>query len=267
MRPHRSGLVTLLTDFGLQDPFVGIMKGVILGLEPTLRLIDLTHGIAPQDVLHGALALESAWRYFPPGTVHVAVVDPGVGSARHPLLVEAGGHAFVGPDNGLLEAAFQADPHARAYILSHAAHRLPVVSRTFHGRDIFAPAAAHWQRGVEGPAFGPALAQPRRLAWSPPRAIPGGYEGEILGADVYGNLLTTLPGSLLKQAPVWRVKVSDQLLPVVQTYADVEVGALLALEGSTGRLELSVREGSAAERLGLVRHSPVMLEAATVDEG
>lgn len=265
MQMQRSGVVTLLTDFGHQDPYVGIMKGVILNIAPALRLIDLTHGIVAQDVQQGALALESAWRYFPEGTVHLAVVDPGVGSVRHPLLIEAAGHAFVGPDNGLLEAAFQADPHARAYVLSHPAYRLERVSRTFHGRDLFAPAAAHWSKGVPGEAFGPLLPSPVRQAFSTPYAIPGGYQGEIIGVDVYGNLLTNLSGALLRQAPVWRVRVAERMVPVVQTYADVAPGALLALEGSTGRLELSVREGSAAALLEVGRHVPVILEAAELE--
>lgn len=260
------GIVTLLTDFGLQDPYVGIMKGVMLSILPTLRLVDLTHGISPQSIAGGALALEASWRWFPPGTVHLVVVDPGVGSARRGLLVEAGGHFFVGPDNGVLESALawrsETGAVPQLFRLDAAEYRLPVVSRTFQGRDVFAPAAAHCAGGVKPEAFGSPVLDPLRLPLQAPEPIPGGWQGIVLGSDVYGNLVTNLTQALLVQAPVWQVRVGGLRIPVVETYSSVASGELLAVVGSTGRLELSVNGGSARSALGLPVGAPVMLEPA-----
>lgn len=264
-RPN--GIVTLLTDFGLQDPYVGIMKGVMLGIHSPMQLVDITHGIAPQWVMGGALALAAAWPYFPSGTVHLVVVDPGVGSARRGMVVEAAGQLFVGPDNGVLESALAwtsaEGEGARAYLLEAQAFRLARVSRTFHGRDIFAPAAAYAASGVAPAAFGPLITAPVRLAFPHPTAMASrqgaGWTGSILSADVYGNLITNLGVECLSGSGVWRVMVGEQELPLVETYASVPKGALLALVGSTGRVELSVNGGSAEKVLGLTVGSEVQL--------
>src|SRR5262249_20068524 len=173
-----SGVVTLLTDFGLDDAYVGTLKGVVLGINPRARLVDLAHTVPPQDVRRGALLLEAAWRFFPRGTVHLAVVDPGVGTARRPIVVQASGHYFVGPDNGLLGFCFDL-PDARGVVLANPRFQRRPVSPTFHGRDVFAPAAAHCSRGTRLAALGPPLRSPVRLPRSTPRRPGARVEGEV----------------------------------------------------------------------------------------
>ncbi len=241
--------ITLLTDFGTADGYVAEMKGVILALAPELRIVDATHDIPPQDVELGRLSLARYWRRFPLGTVHLAVVDPGVGSARAAIAVESGGHFFVGPDNGLLSPA----------LLSRDARvvRLPVpesASRTFHGRDVFAPAAAALATGTPleflGEPFPAALV--RRTPPARQRA-DGAVEGQVIAIDRFGNAITNLvarPGEL---------EVNGRRLPIVETFAAASEGMPFALAGSGGLLEIAVRDGSAAARLGLARNVAVVL--------
>ena len=250
-----SGIVTLLTDFGVEDPYVGIVKGVILAINPAARLVDLTHAIPPQDVRRGALALEAAYRFFPPGTVHLAVVDPGVGGPRRPLAVRADGHVFVGPDNGLLGfCAEQAG--ARAVALTdpryYRAGRRGV-SRTFHARDIFAPVAGHCSRGVTLDRLGSPVSRVVRLAPARPRRAGGRVVGEVLLADRFGNLLTNVSAGDLGAAPAaCRLSVAGRRIDgLVSRYGDRPVGALGALSDSSGRVEIFVRDGSARARLGV----------------
>jgi S-adenosylmethionine hydrolase len=250
-----SGIVTLLTDFGTDDAYVGIVKGVILAVNPTARIVDLTHAIPPQDVRRGALALEAAYRFFPPGTVHLAVVDPGVGGARRPLAVRADGHVFVGPDNGLL--GFCAGrPGARAVALTESRYYRAGrrgVSRTFHARDIFAPVAGHCSRGVPLRRLGPAVRRLVRLETPAPRRVAGRVVGEVLLADRFGNLLTNVTATDLPAPPsACRLTVAGRRVPgLVSRYGDRPVGALGALIESSGRVEIFVREGSALARLGV----------------
>ncbi len=250
--PAPSGIVTLLSDFGLEDPYVAQMKGVVLTINPAARLVDLTHGVPPQDILRGALALEAAYRYFPAGTVHLAVVDPGVGGARRPLAVRADGHYFVGPDNGLLGFLF-AGRRARAVALRDPAFHRPAVSRTFHGRDVFAPVAAHLSLGVPLGRFGPPVRDPVRLTWPRPRATRAGVLGQVLLADRFGNLLTNLrEADLPGPAAACVVEVGGaRIAGLASAYSERPRGALGALVDSSGRLEIFVREGSARERLGI----------------
>lgn len=257
-------IVTLTTDFGLRDPFVGIVKGVILGICPRVRFVDLTHDVAPHDVLEAALALESSIRFFPQSTVHLAVVDPGVGTARRALALRARGQYFVGPDNGIFTSVLQADEWA-AVSLEAAAYRLPVVSRTFHGRDIFAPAAAHLAAGVALARLGPPVADPVRLPWPGCRKIGGQLVGEVIGHDRFGNLLTSIGAEdvrgLRSLNPVWVVLGDRTIGPIVSCYAEGAEAAASAVIGSTGRLEIFVRNGSArallrADRGASVRVAP-----------
>lgn len=229
--------VALLTDFGVTDPYVGIMKGVIAGVAPDVPVIDVTHGVPPQDVRTGALFLDAAWPYFPESTVFVCVVDPGVGTPRRPLAASAAGRLFVGPDNGLLSLL----PRA-VYRELAAPWGLPTRSRTFHGRDLFAPAAARLAAGTDISRAGPVVDDIVRLRLP----VPDGDTGEVLWIDTYGNAVTNLPGK-----DAGHVVVGEQSLPVVRAYGEVPVGTAVALTGSTGRLEVSVREGNAAQRLGL----------------
>ena len=250
-------LITLTTDFGVRDPFVGIMKGVILAICPDARLVDLTHEIAPHDVRGAQLALESAVGFFPPGTIHLAVVDPGVGSARRPLALTSGGQGFVGPDNGLFTFAL-ADPGWTAVTLEAPRYQRPEVSRTFHGRDVFAPAAAHWARGVPLADLGPPA---RDLVLEPlPAARREGLSllGEVLAADRFGNLITSITAAQLAGARRVEVEVAGRMLGALRTaYLEGERDRAAPILGSQGRLEIFVREGDARAMLGAGPGTPV----------
>jgi S-adenosylmethionine hydrolase len=251
--PAPSGIVTLLTDFGLDDAYVGIVKGVILGINPAARLVDLTHAIPPQQVLRGALALDAAYRVFPRGTVHLAVVDPGVGGPRRALALEADGHYFVGPDNGLF-GFLRADRRLRAVRLANPAYRRDgAMSRTFHARDVFAPAAAHCSLGVPLERFGPSVRHPLGLDWPRPSRSDRRLVGQVLLADRFGNLLTNLaPGDLPGPRADCVLEIGGQRIEgIVGTYGERPLRALGAVVDSSGRVEIFVREGSARERLGV----------------
>lgn len=257
-----SGLVTLLTDFGLADPFVGVMKGVLFAGHPGLRVIDLTHGIAPGSVAEGAFWLERSYRYFPAGTVHCAVVDPGVGSGRAAVVVAADGHYFVGPDNGLLAEVTLRAPHQETRAIDLAAHGLTRASNTFHGRDVFAVVAG--RLAARELAFGN-VGQLWHL--QVPSPIPGivteadGFSGNVLTVDHFGNLITTLRASEVLPAAnaPFRLQIGAQVLRSVRTFADAEPGELVALVGSFDAVEVAVRDGSAAERLQPVPGAGVKL--------
>jgi S-adenosyl-L-methionine hydrolase (adenosine-forming) len=246
------GLVTLLTDFGLSEPFVGVMKGVVAGAHPSVRLIDLTHGIRPGAIAEGAFWLERSYRHFPPGTVHCAVVDPGVGSARAAVVVAAERHFFVGPDNGLLAEVTLRAAHVEVRALERERLGLRHVSHTFHGRDVFCVVAG--RLAARELAFGDAGELTHLQVPSP---IPGivseadGSVGTIVTADHFGNLITSLRASeVLPQSDApFRVKLGSQWLRSVRTFADAAPGELVALVGSFDTIELSVRDGSALERL------------------
>lgn len=253
-------IITVTTDFGVRDPFVGVMKGVILAINRHVRFVDLTHEITPQDILGGALALEAAVPFFPPGTIHLAVVDPGVGSSRRALGVGAGGHLFVGPDNGLFAFLF-VEPGWTAVSVENPAYRLSEIGRTFHGRDVFAPAAAYLSLGVPLPRFGPEVKDPVRLPW--PTAYREGdvLLGEVVHADRFGNLVTSIRASDL--APLGpegslAVEVGSAVVSgLSMAYAERASGELGAIVGSSNRLELFVRDGSARDRLHVERGARV----------
>jgi len=256
-------IVTLTTDFGTRDPWVGIMKGVILGIAPTARLVDLSHDIAAQDILEGALCLEAAAPFFPRDTIHLAVVDPGVGSERRAIAVAAGGQYYVGPDNGLLGLAFAQAPAPMAAVeLTAAEYRLSPLSRTFHGRDLFAPAAAHLAAGVALERFGRAIADPVRLVLPVPQRAGDHVRGEVLAVDRFGNLVTSLRGEDLSGlgSSALMVEIGEVRLGApLSAYADAPRGGLGAIVGSTGRLEIFARDGSAHAMLGRGRGAPVVL--------
>jgi S-adenosylmethionine hydrolase len=239
---------------------VGIVKGVVLGINPAARLVDLTHGIPPRDIRRGALALATAYRFFPRGTVHLAVVDPGVGGPRRPLAVHAEGHYFVGPDNGLLSAALDR-PGALAVAATDPAYHRPAVSQTFHARDVFAPVAAHCSRGVPLARLGPRVNDAARIAWPRIRRQDGRVFGEVLLADRFGNLLTSITEADLPDAPSrCRVEIGRRAVQgLVRTYGDRPPGRLGALVDSSGRVEIFVRDGSARDRLRIGPGAPVSL--------
>lgn len=238
--------IALLTDFGLVDPYVGAMKGVLASLAPGAPVLDVTHGVPPQDVRVGALFLDAAWPWFPEGTVFVCVVDPGVGTRRRPIVARAAGRLFVGPDNGLL--GLLPDPEVRE-ITAPWGHPSP--SRTFHGRDLFAPVAARLAGGAAFEDVGPLVTDPVRVLLP----VPVDGAGEVLYVDHYGNAVTNLAG-----VDGGVVRVREVRAPVVHTYAAAGPGEAVALTGSTGRLEIAVRDGHAARELGLAPGTPVSWE-------
>ena len=241
-------IITLLTDFGTVDGYVGEMKGVLLSLAPDADLVDVTHDVPPQDVERARLTLARVWRRFPHGTVHLVVVDPGVGSTRAALAVQSDGRCLVGPDNGVLSPALLL-PGARAVELM-----LPSgASATFHGRDVFAPAAAALARGEPIDGLGPAVTAPviRRTA-EPTRGADGALHGQVIVVDRFGNAVTNLVG--LRGGIV---HAGGLELPLRRTYAEAAVGEPIALVGSTGFIEIAVRNGDAARTLNLARGSIV----------
>lgn len=252
-------LITLLTDFGQSDSYVGTMKGVILGICPEAALVDLSHEIHPQAVRQAAYLLSTAAPYFPPGTVHLAVVDPGVGSARRPIAVQTERATYVAPDNGLLSLALAADPARLAVHLTESRYHLPQISSTFHGRDVFAPAAAHLASGVDPYQMGDAIPLPELVqlrAREPVRQLDGSWLGEVLHVDHFGNLVTSFQGSEIGAR--WSVGLAEELIADLNhTFSDVEPGELVAYVGSSGYLEIAEREGSAAARLGVGVGAPV----------
>lgn len=235
--------MTLTTDFGTRDGYVAAMKGVILGLAPGASVVDVSHDVAPGDVRGGAFVLAQAAPYFPAGTVHVAVVDPGVGGAREAVVLDGGAHRFVGPNNGVL--ALAAPAPRRAHEIAAPSFRRAEVSATFHGRDLFAPAAARLAAGAEVAEAGPPLPLERLVTLPAARA-------EVVHVDRFGNAITSLGAG---EADA--VEVAGLRLPVRRTYGDVEPGAPLAYIGSSGYIEIAVRDGNAAERLGLARGTAV----------
>jgi len=249
-----SGVITLTTDFGTADPFAGIMKGVILSIHPPARIVDITHAIEPQNVLQAAYVLESAWRWFPKHTVHVAVVDPGVGGSRRAMAFKRGNTIFVGPDNGLFTGLLEAD--SQCHELKNPKYRLPEVSGTFHGRDVFAPAAAWIARGTPLKSLGPPLKNPVRLD-RPQAAWTGkALEGEVIHIDRFGNAATNISRELiaqhfLRKTPL-TVRIGRQSVGGLSShYAEIPSGRTGAVINSWNVLEVFERDGNAARRLKL----------------
>jgi hypothetical protein len=251
---RRRPLVTLTTDFG-PGPYVPQLKGILLGICPDATLVDLAHDIPPQDLVRAAWLLQDVVGAFPPGTVHLVVVDPGVGTRRRALAVRTGtsapGQYFVGPDNGVLGAFTEG---AELRVLENPAYRRASVSPVFHGRDLFAPAAAHLAAGAPFQTLGPRLDDPLVLALPQPVAGPDEVAGEIVFADAFGNLVTNITAAHLPPAAPELLRVelgAVRIDGLVRTYGDAAPGALVALVGSAGRLEIAVREGNAREWLQL----------------
>lgn len=257
MRP----VIALLTDFGTVDHYVGSMKGVMLGICPEATLVDITHDIPAHDVLSGALELAAACRYFPPATIFLVIVDPGVGSVRRGLAAEAGEYRLVAPDNGVLTAVFRELPPRRVVELTERRYARPTVSRTFEGRDRFAPAAAWLARGIQLPALGRPLQDCRRLDIPVPTVTDDAIEGTVLRVDRFGNLVTNIDRRAFeKLVPTSTVRIEAEGVPVsrlVATYAEIDAEEVCALFGSTDHLELAAHASSAAERLRLGRGARV----------
>ena len=256
-----SAIITLLTDFGTEDTYVGVMKGVITSICPSAQVIDLTHQVPPQDIATGAFLLDVSVDYFPEGTIHVAVVDPGVGTARKPVALRTAKAFFVGPDNGIFTLVLQRQKLLQAICLDNPRYHLSAVRSTFHGRDIFAPVAAHIACGVSVEELGTPIHRLQRL---PLPRIQGDWEGirtTIVHIDRFGNAISNLSRAEYEawrirwdvKEPAVQVAASNTTLPIVSTYGDVPRGKPVALFGSSERLEIAVNGGSAARELALRR--------------
>jgi S-adenosylmethionine hydrolase len=259
MRP----VVALLTDFGTRDHYAGTMKGVILNICPEAVLVDITHDVPPHDVLTASLELAASYKFFPAGTVFLVVVDPGVGSARRPLAAEAGDYRFVAPDNGVLSAVFKDLPPRRVVELSERRFARPTVSRTFEGRDRFAPAAGWLAKGTELKALGRTLDEYQRLAIPDPVITDTEVRGEVLRIDRFGNLITNIDRRSVDRLGrsgevTLEIRAGDHLVGrMVTTYADITPDEVCSLFGSTEHLEIAASAASAAETLRLGRGAAV----------
>ncbi len=246
-------VISLLTDFGHRDAFVGTMKGVILGICPAARIVDLSHGITPQRIAEGAFVLRTAYPYFPDGTVHVAVVDPGVGGDRRALIVETPRHRFVGPDNGIFAHVYARETDLRVISLTETRYMLPGISNTFHGRDVFAPVAGHLALGRPLSDFGPEIDDYHTGPPSEPAVHGGGIEGHVLHIDRYGNIITDIDEALfleITRGKRFRIRLSGLTLDRVSaSYDEAAGGSALAILDSAGLLEIAVNGGHAAESL------------------
>ena len=254
-------VIALLTDFGSRDHYAGAMKGVALTLCPEATLVDITHDVPPHDILAGALELAASYKYFPAGTIFLVVVDPGVGSSRPGLAADAGGYRFVAPDNGVLSLVFKETPPKRVVELTERKYARPTVSRTFEGRDRFAPAAGWLAKGIELSVLGRPLAAWQTLVVPEPVVSEDRIAGEVLRVDRFGNLVTNVDRKMFQRLADGRdieVSVGGQPVErVVATYAEAGAGALCALFGSTEHLEIAVNGSSAADRLALGRGAAV----------
>ncbi|MFO1019144.1 MAG: SAM-dependent chlorinase/fluorinase [Planctomycetales bacterium] len=262
-------IITLLTDFGTADTYVGQMKGVILGIFPEARIVDLTHETPPQDVEAAAYALDAAISAFPPGTVHVVVVDPGVGSERRLLMAEADGQRLVAPDNGVLEPVLQRASSVRVHELRERWFQREPRSDTFHGRDVIAPAAAHWAKGTSLEKFGPPLQGARvPLPLGDPTVEADGIQGAVRSIDHFGNAITNIPVTLIpedrRSSAIIRIG-TQSFTGLRSCYSDVEPEECLVLVSSSGHLEIAQRNGNAAAVQGISRGMKVAVSWNVAD--
>jgi S-adenosylmethionine hydrolase len=279
---HTPPIITLLTDFGENDSYVGAMKGVLLSILPDARLIDISHQVDPQDVQQAAGIVSAVHKYYPPHTVHLIVVDPGVGTTRRPVAVETDRGRFVAPDNGVLTHVLRKAHSWKAVVLENPEYWLPEPSQTFHGRDIFSPVAAHLAAGISLSDLGPAIDDLETIQIPPLAKVPGGVKGEVVRIDHFGNVLTniqsltwvdsttlefkppderlTLPDPISFAASAARITFSWRTLDGIRrTYGETPTGDTLALVGSSSELEVSVNQGNAADKLAIQVGDPVTL--------
>jgi S-adenosylmethionine hydrolase len=256
-------VLTLTTDFGTGSPYVAAMKGVILSIHPRATIVDITHDIRPQDISHGAIVLEDVCDRFPPDTTHVVVVDPGVGTDRAIVYARIGCQKYVAPDNGLLSRLAKRTPPSQIIHIQEPKYWLQPVSATFHGRDIMAPVAAHLSLGVDPTLLGPPADKLLEITWPEVRVSPNRLEGTVLEIDSFGNVITNITADLIAGRPTdERACVVCDLYEtwgIYGTYAEHPSGTLIALVGSSGRLELALVGGNAARRLGIKIGTPVTL--------
>lgn len=257
----RRPIITLTTDFGTSDHFVGVMKGVILRICPTAEIVDISHGITPFETAEAAFLIAQSYRYFPPKTVHIAVVDPGVGTTRRPILVQAAGQNFVGPDNGVLTMVYSEVQHKARHITAEK-YFLKPTSRTFHGRDIFAPVGAHLAAGVSPANFGKLIDNHLKTAFDKPqRTAKRVWTGTVLHVDRFGNLVTNFLAShfTLHTRSFEFTIGTRRIYGLTSTYAEAQPGEVVLLEGSSGYYEVSANQASAARLVGCGAGAPCEL--------
>lgn len=258
-------VITLTTDYGTNDHLVGVMKGIILSINPEVQIVDITHGVLPYDVLDGALTIGQAYKYFPAKTIHVVVVDPGVGTTRRPILVASDQHYFVAPDNGVLSSVYDQTEALYAWHITSEHYFRNPVSNTFHGRDIFAPVAAWLSKSWQTSSFGDAVTDFIRFSIPKPKATGNTIKGVVLRIDAFGNLITNFT---VQDAPAlatadgkFTIRIGNvQITKVVPTFAQGAAGEPVGVIGSSGYLEISVNKGNAAKTLGGARGAEVTVE-------
>jgi S-adenosyl-L-methionine hydrolase (adenosine-forming) len=262
-------IVTLTTDFGLVEPYVGVMKGVICSINQSVQLVDITHSVQSFDILDGALAISQAYSYFPPDTIHLVVVDPGVGSSRRPLIAKAGQHTFVAPDNGVLSLVYEREEALSVHHITAEHYFHQPVSNTFHGRDIFAPAAAYLSKGVEAAKFGDQITDFVRFAAPKPKpAGANSWKGVVLKTEKFGNLITNftpkdIPQLFEASPPPFRINVGKaEITKLCPNYDSGAQGEIFGVVGSSGFLEISMNRGSAARTAAADRGAEVLVTLA-----
>lgn len=241
-----SRIITLSTDFGLADHYVGSMKGAILDINPESSIVDITHEIPKYDITKAAFIIQNFYKYFPEDAIHVVVVDPGVGSERKPIIVETDQGTLIGPDNGVFSCVLEESGSSRVFEISSREHMLEDLSSTFHGRDIFAPVAAHLSLGVDVNELGKIFSSPTLLNLGKPQILDNEVVGEVIYEDSFGNLITNIPGDILERTS--KIDLDGTIISSISSsYQDVSKGELLAIVGSSGLLEISVNQGSASK--------------------
>ena len=258
-------LISLTTDYGTGDHLVGTLKGVILKIHPDVQIVDITHSVIAYDVLDGALSIGAAAKFFPPRTIHVVIVDPGVGTPRRAILVSADNQYFIGPDNGVFSLIYERDPNAVVRHITSEHYFLRPISPTFHGRDIFAPVAAWLAKNSQPEAFGEPITDFTRFVLPKPKSSDGALKGVILRADNFGNLMTNvtaddLPEAARKPGALQLAVAGKPVKGLVETFANGAANEPVALIGSSGFIEIAVNKGSAAKALGAARGAEVVLK-------
>jgi S-adenosyl-L-methionine hydrolase (adenosine-forming) len=260
-----NAIITLTTDFGTDDHLVGTLKGVILKINPEVTLVDITHHVTPFDLLDGALAIGAAYSYFPPKTIHIVIVDPGVGTERRPLLVSAQNQYFIAPDNGVLSVIYEREQNNMVVRHANAEHYyLQPVSKTFHGRDVFAPVAAWLSKGWQTASMGDEISDYKRFALPRPKSTEGGTKGVVLRIDPFGNLVTNfraedLPSEMQNGGGLKMQVGTHAVTHLVDTFARGKAGEPIAYFGSSGYLEIAINKGNASRTLSVGRGAPVIL--------
>jgi S-adenosylmethionine hydrolase len=257
-------IITLTTDYGTNDHLVGVLKGVILRINPDVQIVDITHGVTPFDLLDGATVIANAYPFFPPRTIHVVVVDPGVGTERRPLIVSGQNQYFLAPDNGVLSGVFEKEQNFLVRHLTAEHYFLHPVSKTFHGRDVFAPVAGWLSKNWQPGSMGEEITDFKRFALPRPKEADGQLKGVVLKVDSFGNLITNFRGEDLPAAAIEKGAINLQvgthaISKLVPTFANGNAGEAIAYVGSSGNLEIGVNKGSASKTLGVGRGAPVLL--------